>query len=107
MWALSLPPPQKNTQNKDFYEHGGFPAERTKKSQARPCNWRGEFCAPEVWAEKVPRDRKCSHNSIYFSWNSFCLYIALSLPSDTKLLLTKNYSKIIISEKLRISRVIP
>ena len=29
------------------------------------------------------------------------------LPSDTKLLLTKNYSKIIIFEKLRISRVIP
>ena len=28
------------------------------------------------------------------------------LPSDTKLLLTKNYSKIIIFEKLRISRVI-
>ena len=30
-----------------------------------------------------------------------------NIPSDTKLLLTKNYSKIIIFEKLRISRVIP
>ena len=29
------------------------------------------------------------------------------VPSDTKLLLIKNYSKIIIFEKLRISRVIP
>ena len=29
------------------------------------------------------------------------------LPSDTKLLLTKNYSEIIFSKKLRISRVIP
>ena len=29
------------------------------------------------------------------------------IPSDTKLLLTKNYSKIIIFEKLRISYVIP
>ena len=29
-----------------------------------------------------------------------------TLPSDTKLLLTKNYSEIIIFEKLRISRVI-
>ena len=28
------------------------------------------------------------------------------IPSDTKLLLTKNYSEIIIFEKLRISRVI-
>ena len=31
----------------------------------------------------------------------------VALPSDTKLLLTKNYSKIIIFEKLRISYVIP
>ena len=31
----------------------------------------------------------------------------LTIPSDTKLLLTKNYSKIIIFGKLRISRVIP
>ena len=30
----------------------------------------------------------------------------LELPSDTKLLLTKNYSEIIIFEKLRISRVL-
>ena len=30
----------------------------------------------------------------------------INLPSDTKLLLTKNYSEIIIFEKLRISRVI-
>ena len=29
------------------------------------------------------------------------------VPSDTKLLLTKNYSEIIIFGKLRISRVIP
>ena len=32
---------------------------------------------------------------------------SLDLPSDTKLLLTKNYSKTLIFEKLRISRVIP
>ena len=31
----------------------------------------------------------------------------LPVPSDTKLLLTKNYSEIIIFEKLRISYVIP
>ena len=31
----------------------------------------------------------------------------LGVPADTKLLLTKHYSKIIIFEKLRISRVIP
>ena len=34
-------------------------------------------------------------------------YAMWQIPSDTKLLLTKNYSKIIIFEKLRISYVIP
>ena len=34
-------------------------------------------------------------------------YIKIQLPSDTKLLLTKNYFEIIIFEKLRISYVIP
>ena len=33
-------------------------------------------------------------------------YTLLGLPSDTKLLLTKNYSEIIIFKKLRISNVI-
>ena len=36
----------------------------------------------------------------------FSRILANRVPSDTKLLLTKNYSKIIIFEKLRISRVI-
>ena len=40
---------------------------------------------------------------------SFCLLeeeVSNPLPSDTKLLLTKNYFEIIIFEKLRIPRVI-
>ena len=37
----------------------------------------------------------------------FSLISFLGLPSDTKLLLTKNYFQIIIFQKLRISRVIP
>ena len=46
-------------------------------------------------------------------WPTFDLLLGFpqdllsDLPSDAKLLLTKNYSEIIIFEKLRISRVIP
>ena len=36
-----------------------------------------------------------------------CCELFFPIPSDTKLLLTKNYSEIIILGKLRISRVIP
>ena len=53
----------------------------------------------------------CSNSSCWICSSVLTLQVSwaffVSVPSDTKLLLTKNYSEIIIFEKLRISYVIP
>ena len=67
----------------------------------------GEVQGESRKSGEVPEGRGKS-DSLSATCNS-CLQCALSvpLPSDTKLLLTKNYFEIIIFGKLRISRVIP
>ena len=86
----------------------GFrPAAGWRSRVRRQVRWR-QGKLPWIWdMHRVTGKTSPLECSILFYTCIDMILLFSNLPSDTKLLLTKNYFKIIIFGKLRISRVIP